>query len=121
MRKTVAVDLDGVIAGYDRFRGVDHFGAPIPGAREFLVKVREVATVVIHTARIADGQAKGPAVVAGLVKAWLDQHELPYDEIHVGVGKPLASAYVDDRAVVCRDGKFEEAIQGVLDLVETAK
>lgn len=35
------------------------------------------------------------------VRLWLDAHGLPYDEIYASQSKPLASGYVDGRAVLC--------------------
>ena len=34
----VCVDFDGVIAKYDGYRGDEHYGEPIKGAKEFLEK-----------------------------------------------------------------------------------
>jgi hypothetical protein len=36
------------------------------------------------------------------VKGWLDRHELEYDAVYQGQGKPLATAYIDDRAINCQ-------------------
>jgi hypothetical protein len=36
------------------------------------------------------------------VKEWLDKHGFAYDRIWTEQGKPIASAYVDDRGVACR-------------------
>ena len=51
-KKTVCVDVDGVLAQYDRWRGVDHIGDPIFGAKEFVADLRKKYKVVIHTTRL---------------------------------------------------------------------
>ncbi len=103
-KPSVCVDLDGVIASYDRWRGLDHFGDPIPGAFEFLQALQQRARVVIFTVRCKGDGLNGvhdSAVLVKKVREWLDKHSLPYDEVYSGQGKPLASAYIDDRGVSC--------------------
>lgn len=95
MKLTIAVDLDGVLAEYDVWRGPEHIGEPIAGAREFMhgLQVLTQSEVVVHTTR----EDKD------FVDAWLDKHgfgELGI-KVHRGGGKPIAVAYVDDRAVSC--------------------
>ncbi len=106
MKKTVCVDLDGVLADYSKgWQGVDKIGDPIPGAVEFTKNLREFARVVIYTTRCKGkmfDRNERPEFLAGIVKAWLDRNGFAYDEIDVGQGKPIAAAYIDDRAVVCR-------------------
>ena len=111
--QTVAVDLDGVLAQYDGWRGVDQIGDPIPGARDFLLAIRVIpAQICIHTTRTnPDVQVSGRSdlSVAQLllrVRTWLVKHDLPFDSISCRAGKPLAAAYVDDRAVVCRPQSY---------------
>lgn len=42
---------------------------------------------------------------------------MPFDRVHVGQGKPLAIAYVDDRGIRCRpqkgDGEYQKALDQV--------
>lgn len=99
----VCVDLDGVLAKYDGWRGLETFGEPIPGAVEFTRQLSDWAEVVIFTSRCnPDGSRISMPKREALVKAWLKKHEFAWDEIYVGKGKPHASAYIDDRAVSCR-------------------
>jgi hypothetical protein len=53
------------------------------------------------------------------IEAWMDKHDMPYDEIDLGSsGKRLGMAYVDDRGVAAgRDIPWED----VLDRVRTIK
>jgi hypothetical protein len=105
--KSVCVDLDGVLAKYDHWRGVDHIGDPLPGAVEFLRRIKAAgARVVVYTTRTnADPEIceriESAEKLAERVRLWLDAHGFEYDEIYAGQGKALAAAYVDDRAVPC--------------------
>ncbi len=132
MKKNVAVDVDGVLAQYDGWKGVEHIGDPIPGAVEFTKKLQEIARVVIFTTRVnADpkisGRNESVEMLTQRVKLWLDAHGFAYDEIYVGQGKPLAAAYVDDRAVTCcpQDGasdcEYKAALYDVRILVGESK
>lgn len=131
-KKTVAVDLDGTISQYEEWKGLDHFGDPIKGAREFLAKLSENYEVLIYTTRtclaINDPEKARQAVeanrlhilenaadfIARKIERWLDKHNLPYDRVYVGQGKPIASAYIDDRAVSCRPQEHCHAYQMAL-------
>ena len=113
-KPSVLVDLDGVLAKYDGWRGVENIGAPIPGAVEFTRQLSEFARVVIYTTRCKEypGSTSAPAGAAGsdrrpvvelvaIVTTWLDRHGFHYDEIYSGQGKPFGVAVIDDRAVSC--------------------
>lgn len=142
-RPTVAVDLDGTLAEYDGWRGVEHFGEPFEGAKDFLTVLSSVAYVVVYTTRvnpeINDGgsspeldecERRGDGLLrrtlVGYVELWLKKHGLPYDEVYSGPGKPMAKAYVDDRAVrlqPAKDGKagFARALSRVNELLVEAR
>ncbi len=122
-KKAVAVDLDGVLAEYDGFKGIDVIGDPIPGAREFMKKLKEAgAWLIIHTCRVSEiieGDEKFANNLAikkrvEIVWRWLCKHDIPCDEIWAKRGKPYAVAYVDDRAVVLNRRyrpRFEEGYE----------
>ena len=125
-RPTVCLDLDGVLVDRTYARGGETLGDPIDGAVEFTRALAEQADIVIHTARLANrpaGASDGAAQaeqrrIEERIRAWLDQHGFAYKQIALAVGKPIASAYVDDRGVSCRpldDGPraFEEALAAV--------
>lgn len=106
-RHTVAVDLDGVLASYDGWKGVFHIGNPLPGAVEFCNKLAERYRVVINTSRcntLNEGRPADctPDLLKKLVMDWLNRFGFKYDDVYTGQGKVIASAYVDDRAVECR-------------------
>lgn len=111
IRKHVAVDLDGVLAQYDHWRGIEHIGDPIPGAQEFCRKLSEFADVLIHTTRLSPDVNKGvpQQVLADIVIAWLKKHGFPPCGLWVGPGKPIAAAYVDDRAVWIKPQEVDAA------------
>ncbi|MHC4310838.1 MAG: capsular biosynthesis protein [Planctomycetota bacterium] len=105
MKKTVCVDLDGTLAQYSEWEGLENIGDPIPGARSFLQALKELGCeVVIYTTRTNPdvNQEEGKYDLALRIHTWLEQNEMPCDSVYVGRGKPIASAYVDDRAVECR-------------------
>jgi hypothetical protein len=116
----VCLDVDGVLADRTYGRGAEELGDPIAGAVEFTRALAERAEVVIHSARLA---AEDPSSAAGRkaearLRDWLEQHGFAFHTIASGVGKPVASAYVDDRGVSCRpmdDGPraFEDALLAV--------
>jgi ribonucleotide monophosphatase NagD (HAD superfamily) len=96
MRRDVVFDIDGVI-----FENLDEYkrntwGAPIPGAADFLALLRDTGfRVVLFTAR--DKQER-PAL-----RAKLKEEGIPYDELQMN--KPIAIAYVDDRAIPFKSDK----------------
>lgn len=96
---TIAIDLDGTLAQYDGWRGPLVIGNPIPGATHFVRALREQGwRIVIHSARFAIGPEAAEAV-----ENWLARWGFgPGIELHVGPGKPVAAAYVDDRALYLR-------------------
>jgi hypothetical protein len=116
----VCLDVDGVLADRTYGRGAEDLGDPIPGAVEFTRALAERAEVVIHSARLAkeDSTSAAGRKAEARLRDWLDQHGFAYQAIASGVGKPVASAYVDDRGVSCRpmdDGPraFEDALRAV--------
>ena len=91
---TIAVDLDGTLAYYDKFKGKDHIGKPIPKMMERVKKwLDEGRKVVIFTAR-AHG---GPEWVKP-IKKWLKEQGLPDLEV-TNVKTPYMTELWDDRAI----------------------
>ncbi len=110
-RATVCVDLDGVLAHYDGWKGVEHIGDPLPGAADFMQDLSEFCDVLVFTTRCNANDRSGagggdePQSVAALqerVTGWLQRHGIKYHSVYVGQGKPFANAFVDDRAVSCQ-------------------
>ncbi len=117
----ICVDLDGTLAYYTNWKGMEgRLGEPRPGAKEFLVNLCKFAKVIIYTARLAE-KHKSPETYV-LIERWLDKHGMHYDEIYVGSGKPIAEAFVDDRAVAIPknpvESDFEKALVKIKRFVE---
>ncbi len=120
-RATVCVDLDGVLA--ENNGRLSDIGEPLDGAVEFTRRLSEFADVVILTSRLArEKTASAEHRKAVLrIEDWLEEHGFAYSRVHTGLGKPPASAYIDDRAVACRpqdDGvvAFDNAMEKVQEL-----
>lgn len=98
-QKTAVVDFDNTLAEYDKWHGEEHMGEPIPFAWEALNELKTWGwRIVVFTTR---GNVD-------LIKAWLDEHEMPYDAVNstehnpLGTsGKPIAEVYFDDRDCHC--------------------
>ncbi|MGI8812466.1 MAG: hypothetical protein ACR2IH_08055, partial [Pyrinomonadaceae bacterium] len=107
-RPRVCLDLDGVLAKYDAWRGADHIGPPVPGALEFARSLAKMADIVIYTTRCSNDNAGetsnsnlSPAQLRVHVVEWLEKHKFPYTDVYTGQGKPKAAAFIDDRGVYC--------------------
>ncbi len=121
----IAVDLDGVLAQYDGWKGIDQIGDPMPNAAKFIRALMTLGSVMIYSTRTCPDQNHGRDAeeLAQYVTSWLRKHEIPYDSVWVGDGKPAAVAYIDDRAVTCRpadDGitAYAEALLAVQKLIK---
>ncbi len=121
-RKTICVDLDGVLAKYDGFKGVDNFGDPIPGSQDFVGKLNEYFEVIIYTARFSSERIETQEDVyrlKNLIVEWLNENSFKFADVFDGVGKPLAYAYIDDHAINCKPLKNEAAFSETIDRIET--
>ena len=121
MKQTVAVDLDAVLAQYEKWEGVETIGDPVEGAQEFTETLaKEGFRVLVYTTRcsvdVNEGHTEGD--LKKFVKAWLDTNQFWYDEIYTGKGKPIAVAYVDDRSVICRPQEDPEAFGSALEYIK---
>lgn len=70
----IGVDLDGTLAHYDGWRGVEHIGDPVPRmlerVREWLAQDREVR---IFTARVSAEPEENRRIIGD----WCERHGLP--------------------------------------------
>lgn len=125
----VCVDLDGVLAKYDGWKGADKIGPPLPGALEFARELAEIADIIVFTSRCSvegiaekwnDEGSTGSAKVR--VIDWLEKNNFPFTDVYVGQGKPLAAVFIDDRAVNCspqKDAKaFEKSLKSARGLLK---
>jgi hypothetical protein len=126
-RPRVCVDLDGVLASYDKWRGLDHIGDPVEGALEFARALDKKADIVVFTSRCSPEriEEEGSTLSYGQYRVriveWLEKHGFPYADVYVGQGKPRAVAFIDDRAIACspqRDPKaFDDALNSLKGLL----
>jgi hypothetical protein len=113
--KTVAVDFDGVLHSYvSGWNGPLPTDDPVPGAVEFILHLQACnAKVIIFSTRATEAEG-----LAGIVN-WLRKHGFPPVEVtHL---KPVAVAYVDDRAVPFRRftdgrGNWNDCLDAIDDL-----
>lgn len=123
MKRDICVDLDGVLAQYDGWRGVDHIGDPIPGAREFLAELQVEYNIVIFTTRCnpeVNHGRESADLLAKRVEDWLRKHDMPFDHVYRGVGKPLCAAFIDDNCIRILpqrfNGDYARALEGLSDM-----
>ena len=101
--KRIIIDLDGTITAAETsdYENVTPNAAVVARLREY----RELGfEIVIHSARNmrthAGNVGKINVHTLPLILKWLDRHDVPYDEVHVG--KPwcgFEGFYVDDKTV----------------------
>lgn len=139
-KRSICIDLDGVLASYDGWKGVEEIGDPIKGAVAFTQRLAEEWRVVIFTSRASTsanpipdnfGIPMDPAIRLAAwrwylhqnIKKYLDLHGFAYDEIFQGEGKPLAFAIIDDRAITCRpqDADHDETFTATLACIDELK
>lgn len=101
MKKTVAIDFDGVLNTYDGWAGEDELFDPMPGAYEFLRGLSVTYSVVIYTTRDAEK-----------VESWLMNYGMNRWVDRVTNTKPRAVAYVDDRAVRF-EGSYAQTLKDI--------
>ena len=97
-QKLIAIDLDGVLAEYSGWKGMDVIGEPREGARAFLEWLQAIGwESIIYTTR-----------ERSVVASWLREHSLstyftdgePGKEVlRIAKTKPIATIYLDDRAL----------------------
>lgn len=115
--KRIVFDLDDTISVH-RNRDYEN-AAPVAPVIERMRELRRdypEIEIVIHTARgmvSCNGDMERAAKKnRPIIEAWLQKHEVPYDQIVFG--KPFADAYVDDKAVSLEEwtGKGVKTLEG---------
>lgn len=103
--RTVVVDLDGTLMTpprpiLDAAGDLRTDGDPEPGAVDAMHTLHAAGwRIVVSSSRTWDRW--GPRRLAWIdaIGAWLEGHDIPYDEVFIGAGKPAAAAYIDDSAI----------------------
>lgn len=95
----IAVDLDGTLAHYDGWKGVDHIGEPIPAMVARVLRwLTAGRVVVIFTARITSETEEVSEVAKHYIEEWCQEHigtKLPVTNIK----HSEFSEFWDDRAI----------------------
>jgi len=120
LRPVICVDLDGTLLDSSGgFLGWDDFGPILPGAKEFMQELHKTADIVIFTCRCTPSVCRptSPKFVACIISEYLTEHGIPFDDVWYYDGKPVASAYIDDRAVPCVNGDFATALTKCTELL----
>lgn len=98
MQSWIAVDLDGTLAQYDRWRGPDHIGEPVPRMLKRVQDwVQRGCTVKIFTARVGRPDPERSQAI-NLIQDWLEKHGLPRLEVTNAKDYGMVECW-DDRAV----------------------
>ena len=102
--KRLVMDLDGTITRDDPTRSYadkEPDAAVVARMREYRAQGFEIVIYSARNMRTYDNSVgKITAHTLPVIVEWLNRHDVPYDEIHVG--KPwcgLEGFYVDDRAI----------------------
>lgn len=94
----IGIDLDGTLAYYDRWRGIEHVGAPIEA---MVQRVRDWAAenrpMKIFTARVCVPEPERSMVIQH-IHDWLESHGLPILEV-TNIKDFAMIELWDDRAV----------------------
>ena len=102
MIKTIAVDLDGTLAFYHGWNGINDIGEPIQSCIDLLKALKNDGwRIVINTCRL-NGLRSDTNYELGYKSLvnWLTKHDVPYDKIATQLdGKILANVYLDDRGI----------------------
>ncbi|MBY6187984.1 HAD-IIIC family phosphatase [Marinobacter hydrocarbonoclasticus] len=122
--KRLIVDLDGTLTQADTsdYANVSPRQDVIDMLREYRELGFEIVISTARNMRTYEGNVgKINIHTLPIITAWLDQHQVPYDEILVG--KPWCGHegfYIDDRAV--RPGEFARlSYAEILELIESDK
>lgn len=111
MKKTICFDFDGVIHSYTTpWKGAEIIpDPPIPGVKELIERLQgEGYRIVIHSTRCATSNG----MMA--MSQWLESYG--FKDIQIGVLKPPAIAYVDDRAVFFSKNHLDVVYQQIKNL-----
>ena len=85
-KKTIAIDLDGVLDNYTKY--TDAIPPMRDGAEDFIIKLSKNYNLILFTTRSSK-----------LATKWLIDNKIDKYFIDVTNTKPLACLYIDDRAI----------------------
>jgi hypothetical protein len=94
--KWIGVDLDGTLAQYDEWQGVEHIGAPVEKMKALVLDlIAQGKTVKIFTARAAGPTAP---MAKKYIRLWLQRNGFPDLEVTNVKDQQMETLY-DDRAI----------------------
>ncbi|MEX1015087.1 MAG: hypothetical protein WDZ80_08095 [Candidatus Paceibacterota bacterium] len=106
-----AFDFDGVIAKYEGFQGKEHETEPIKEVVNAIRKLKDEGhTIIINSTRGDE-----------FLRKYCEKHNIPVDyfnenpEFDSDGDKPVASVYIDDRAICYKGQTSEELIKELKD------
>lgn len=106
-RRYFAIDLDGTLAFYDRYRGREHIGEPISA---MVQRVKDWLAngdvVIIFTSRVSDPTRADHEAVLAAIHRWTEEHI--GERLYVSATKERwYSRIYDDQAVAVRTNTGE--------------
>lgn len=101
LQSTLCIDFDGVIHDHNLgFHDGTIYGEPIKGSLEALKELSLKYKIIIFTCKARpDRPLVNGKTGAELVWEWLDKHNVQQFVSKVTATKPIASAYIDDKAI----------------------
>jgi len=101
LQSTLCIDFDGVIHDHNLgFHDGTIYGEPIKGSLEALKELSLKYKIIIFTCKARpDRPLINGKTGAELVWEWLDKHNVQQFVSKVTATKPIASAYIDDKAI----------------------
>lgn len=96
-KRIIAVDLDGTLAHYDGWKGIEHIGPVIPEVANAMERAQaEGAEVHLFTARVSDPEDAAEA--HQVISKWAEANHLNFASI-TAVKHKFFSEFWDDRAI----------------------
>ena len=100
--KVIALDFDATLADYNGWKGSDHKGDLLDGAKEFLEELVNLGfELVIVTARPVEG-----------IQEWLEENGIDHLIRTVSNMKIGAFCYIDDRAITFHNN-YKETLEKI--------
>ncbi len=114
MSKVIIIDFDNTIAMSKNV--FPETGEPYEGVKESLQKLKDSGfKIKIHSCRTSKDYCWKPrerVMHLHKMSEFMNEHQIPYDEIIDDMDKPIAEFYIDDRAIGFR-GNWKKIIEEI--------